>query len=148
MTEPTDRREILCAWLTANGIDPNAVPLDADLTIETWPHARIRERVIRCEVYVNDAAGRHMLNERGTEAAREIRTVPLAVEPPEWWTPHIKPTREQLLVGFAAVSRLHVRNANCGVCEHCSERDYPDYDVQWPCPTMQALGDLKPEATP
>lgn len=42
----------------------------------------------------------------------------------------------------AAIERvraLHVRNANTGDCEHCSERDYPAYAVPWPCPTIAAL---------
>lgn len=45
---------------------------------------------------------------------------------------------------LTAVRALHVRNANSGSCEHCSERDYPGYDVQWPCPTMRALGEQLP----
>lgn len=51
-----------------------------------------------------------------------------------------RPTREQLLQASAAVHGLHVRNPNSGTCEHCSERDYPNYEVTWPCPTIQALG--------
>lgn len=42
---------------------------------------------------------------------------------------------------IAAVRKLHVRNANSATCEHCSERDYPNYEVPWPCPTMLALGE-------
>lgn len=37
------------------------------------------------------------------------------------------------------VRALHVRNQNTGHCEHCSERDYPDYAVPHPCPTIRAL---------
>ncbi|HZE38756.1 MAG TPA: hypothetical protein VE172_08080 [Stackebrandtia sp.] len=42
----------------------------------------------------------------------------------------------------AAVERerqLHVRNVNTGDCEYCSERDYPDYAVPWPCDSIAAL---------
>ncbi|MFF1574696.1 hypothetical protein ACFVWR_18305 [Leifsonia sp. NPDC058292] len=37
------------------------------------------------------------------------------------------------------VRELHVRNRHTGSCEHCSAGDYPDYDVPWPCPTIEAL---------
>lgn len=48
------------------------------------------------------------------------------------------------LAAVERVRRLHVRNANTGDCEHCSERDYPDYSVPWPCPTIHALGSQAP----
>jgi hypothetical protein len=47
----------------------------------------------------------------------------------------------------AAITRaraLHRRNANTGDCEHCSERDYPDYAVAYPCPTIRALDEPAP----
>lgn len=131
-----DRRQQLCDWLTANGIDPNLVPLDADITIgKEGEH-----QALRCEVLILDANGRRILDERGERCATHTAVVPLTVTPPEWWQPHIKPTRAHLLDAVAAVGKLHVRNVNSGTCEHCSERDYPDYAVPWPCPTMQALG--------
>jgi hypothetical protein len=47
----------------------------------------------------------------------------------------------------AAVDRvraLHCRNEHTGDCEHCSERDYPDYAVPHPCPTIRALDGEQP----
>jgi hypothetical protein len=140
-----DRREVLCDWLRANGINPDDVPLDADMTITTADNGA---RWLWCEVYARDATGHVVVNVQGDAATRTTVTVPLTTEPPDWWQPHVKPSREQLLEAIAAVHALHVRNPNCGDCEHCSERDYPDYAVPWPCPTMQALGDLQPEVTP
>jgi hypothetical protein len=141
----SDHREILCDWLRANGINPDEVPLDADLTIEADATG---QRWIRCETYCTTNDGQRFVNAEGTDAARELVLAPLKTEPPTWWQPHTRPSREQLLEAIAAVHALHVRNPNCGDCEHCSERDYPDYAVPWPCPTMQALGDLQPEVTP
>ncbi|HEX5567685.1 MAG TPA: hypothetical protein VFY14_12300 [Streptomyces sp.] len=43
------------------------------------------------------------------------------------------------LTALDRVRALHVRNQNTGDCEHCSERDYPNYAVPWPCPTIHAL---------
>lgn len=96
-----DRRQQLCDWLTANGIDPNEVPDDADIVTAEGEGARF----LRCEVFVCDAPGHFALNERGDAAAREMRTVALAVEPPDWWQPHVKPTREQLTEQLDAVYR-------------------------------------------
>lgn len=42
------------------------------------------------------------------------------------------------------VRELHVRNRHTGSCEHCSAGDYPDYDVPWPCPTIDALENREP----
>lgn len=42
---------------------------------------------------------------------------------------------------------LHKRNEHTGDCEHCSKRDYPDYAVPWPCPTIRALDPSGTEAT-
>lgn len=88
-----DRRKALCDWLTANGIRPNDVPIDADLTITTEPDGT---RIIRYEAFVLDAAGRKTLDERGQNVAIEERTTRLLAEPPAWWQPYEKPTREQL----------------------------------------------------
>lgn len=59
--------------------------------------------------------------------------------------------RRGRLAAEAAVRRvreLHRRNANTGDCEHCSERDYPDYAVPHPCPTIAALDAEQPKETP
>lgn len=137
MKHASDRHDALCAWLTANGANVGAVPVCADIYIVTGDDG---QRAIEYEAFVLDADGNKTLDERMHSAAIETRTVPLTVEPPDWWTPHIKPTRDQLLDAVAAVSKLHACNANTGACEHCSARDYPNYEVPWPCPTMQAIG--------
>lgn len=128
------RRAALCDWLTANNIDPNLVLTDADLTIEDTDEGR----VIRVEVCVVDEGGRKTLGERGP-IATEIRTVPLAVEPPAWFEPYEKPTRAQLLAAVERVRALHKRNENTGECEYCSFRDYPTYAVPYPCDTVRTL---------
>lgn len=46
----------------------------------------------------------------------------------------------------ARVRALHQRNEHSGNCEHCSERDYPDYAVRSPCPTIQAIDQPAPAA--
>jgi hypothetical protein len=46
---------------------------------------------------------------------------------------------EPIAPAIARVRALHVRNPHSGTCEHCSERDYPDYAVPFPCPTIRAL---------
>jgi hypothetical protein len=54
----------------------------------------------------------------------------------------------------AAIKRvrdLHTRVAVNDECHECSKRDYPDYSVPWPCPTIAALdgpADITPETTP
>lgn len=53
--------------------------------------------------------------------------------------------RDEALAAVQRVRELHVRNVPTGDCEHCSERDYPDYAVPWPCPTIAALD--QPEGT-
>jgi hypothetical protein len=79
---PADsRREALCAWLTANGIDPKAVPMDADMTITEGTAGRF----LRCEVFDRGRDGRIKVDERGEDAARLVINVPLKVEPPDWW---------------------------------------------------------------
>lgn len=135
-----ERREALCAWLTANNINPNSVPLDSDLYIEDTPEGRR----IHHDLYLLDDQGHKFLDVRGNMAARERASTPLLVEPPDWWEPYIKPSRDELLDAVGRVLGLHNRNEYSGRCDHCSERDYPDYEVAWPCPTVRALGDIAP----
>lgn len=134
------RRDALCNWLTANGINPADVPIDGDLTIIDTDTGR----AIRVEVELRGEDGRVLLDEREHRAARELRTVPLLVEPPSWFEPYEKPTRATLLAAEERVRALHRRNENTGTCEHCSERDYPDYAVAHPCPTIRALDGEQP----
>lgn len=94
------RRDALRDWLTANGIEPNIVPIDGDLTIVDTEHGR----AIRYEAFVQKD-GAKVMDPRGGEAY-EIRTVLLVTEPPAWWTPYEKPTREQLLTVLERVRRI------------------------------------------
>lgn len=55
--------------------------------------------------------------------------------------------RQQLAAAEAAIARvraLHRHNPNSDTCEPCSDRDYPDYSVPWPCPTIAALDQRDP----
>ncbi|MEU5322953.1 hypothetical protein AB0G67_40315 [Streptomyces sp. NPDC021056] len=131
----SDRRQQTAAWLDANGIPARDVPMDADITIEDGPDGR----VIRCEVCDLDADGRRQPDDTGTRVATTFVTVPLKTEPPAWWQPRVKPTRDQLLTAMEGLHALHRRNEHSGNCEHCSDRDYPDYAVPWPCETIRVL---------
>lgn len=77
------QREELCAWLRANGITPEDVPISAEISIE--PLTLGGGRAIRHTVYLRDADGRKYLDETGDEAAQEERLVPLVTEPPPHW---------------------------------------------------------------
>ena len=135
--DPSDsRRAALCDWLTANGINPSTIPVDADLTIDTHPD---NSRHIAYEAFVLNQDGNIMVDERGTGPAIEKRTTPLLLDPPTLWEPYQKPTRDDLLASTNRVRTLHRCNEHTGDCEYCSQRDYPDYCVPWPCDTIQAL---------
>ncbi|MET8585786.1 hypothetical protein ABZX39_33685 [Streptomyces collinus] len=105
-----DRRQALCAWLTANGIDPKAVPVDADMTIDKGPTGRF----LRCEVFDRDRDGRIKVDERGEGPARLVINVPLKLEPPDWWEPYQKPTRDELLDVLGRVYQLAERWKHTG----------------------------------
>ncbi|MFI1161420.1 hypothetical protein [Streptomyces sioyaensis] len=76
----TPRRQQLCDWLTANGIDYREVAVPDPLTVETLPTG---QRVIRHTVYLRDADGsRYTDPDDRNQAAREERTTRLIVEPP------------------------------------------------------------------
>lgn len=136
------RRHALCDWLTANGIEPNLVLVDGDLTITDTEQGR----AIRVEVCVVDENGRRPLDDRGQNIATEIRTVPLTVEPPAWFEPYEKPTREQLLTAVERVRKLHPSIPGEGDtlwCQVCSQEEIQPQPVgwwvPWPCPTVRAL---------
>lgn len=131
-----DRRTALCEWLTANGVEPKNVPINSDLTIATDEHGA---RTVHYEEYALDSTGSRYIDERLQHAARVRRSAPLVAEPPEWWEPYEKPSREQLLESVDRVRALHRKNENTGDCEYCSARDYPNYSVPHPCDTIQAL---------
>jgi hypothetical protein len=141
---PEGRREALCAWLTANGIDPNTVPIEADLYLAPDPDGRLH---IHYEAFHLDSNGRKHVDERGKNAAIERRSTPLAVDPPDWWEPHRKPTRDQLLNVLAKVRDLHKPQPDgsgfpgAQQCSTCSQDggDGYQYLVAWPCPTIRVL---------
>lgn len=118
------RREAVCAWLTANGIDPKNVPTDADIVIQDGPDGRI----LRCEVFDLNDDGERQVDERGQMAARTFVTVPLKTEPPQWWQPYEKPTSDQLIeairIAFPALRRALAELP--AVCRYHGERLDPD----------------------
>ncbi|MFB7776892.1 hypothetical protein [Streptomyces bauhiniae] len=66
-----------------------------------------------------------------------------------WWV-QVDEARAELREAQTAIERvrnLHIRNPNSGTCEHCSARDYPDYAVRSPCPTITALDSTGEPAT-
>lgn len=76
----TSRRQQLCDWLTANGIDYREVAVPDPLTVETLPNG---QRIIRYTIYLRTADGhRYTDPDQDNQTAREERTTPLVVEPP------------------------------------------------------------------
>ncbi|GAA3153462.1 hypothetical protein ACFQ0X_43885 [Streptomyces rectiviolaceus] len=98
-----DRRKALRAWLTANGIRPRDVPINADLYLAPGPGGTPH---IHYEAFHLTSDGHQQVDERRQRAAIERRTTPLLVEPPAWWEPHRKPTRDQLLTLMASLRKL------------------------------------------
>jgi hypothetical protein len=119
--DPDGRRKELCDWLTANSIDPHDVPIRGDLTIGTEDG----QRVIRYEAFALTDDGRQTHDPRNEGiggAAVERRTVPLLVEPPDWWEPYEKPSRPVLLAVVErvrkAVAALHADAASARQMGH------------------------------
>lgn len=83
MTDITGRREQVAAWLTANGIDPNDVPLDGPITEDSRGDGT---PVIRYTVLVREDGHRYATTTG--PAAREDRETPLLVpwRPGAPWT--------------------------------------------------------------
>jgi hypothetical protein len=71
------RRDAVCNWFQANGLDPLAVLSTHDTIIEPAPGGG---RQIRCMVTEND------------DAVPELRVVPLVVPPPPDWPVHAVPS--------------------------------------------------------
>lgn len=88
MADPYRRREAMAVWLTANGVDPNDVPLHADVTVDTDGGGR---RIIRYEAFQRDGDGNILVADGGTSAAVEERTTPLTAEPPAELAPYVDP---------------------------------------------------------
>lgn len=83
------RRDELLDWLRQNGIDPNAVPIDKEMTIEDGPDGG---RVIRYHAYVLSDDGSKQLAQTPDGGARiEERTTPLVVPPPAGWPVYAVP---------------------------------------------------------
>ncbi|MDX3507370.1 hypothetical protein PV755_00275 [Streptomyces caniscabiei] len=92
----SERRTELCAWLRANNINPDDVPIGEDIVIE-WetynvtahdsdaPQTIEGDRAIRYTAYLRNADGFKYLDEATGEPAQEERTVPLVVDPPPQW---------------------------------------------------------------
>ncbi|CQR59247.1 hypothetical protein [Streptomyces leeuwenhoekii] len=138
------RREELCAWLTANNIRPKDVPLDADLYLAPHPDGTVH---IHYEAFHLTADGHRHLDERGEKAAIERRSTPLLVDPPDWWEPYRKPTRQQLLDVIGKIRALHKPQPDgsgfpdsnhCGTCSQDGGDGY-QYLVPWPCPTIRII---------
>lgn len=142
--DSTNRREAYAAWLTANDIDPAHVLLDADVYIETGTDGTRRIVYEACHL---DDQGRRQVDERDDRVAVERRTIPLLVDPPDWWEPYRKPTRDQLLEAVDRIRALHQPQQDGSAfpdsqqCPTCSQDggDGYQYLVPWPCPTIQAL---------
>jgi hypothetical protein len=83
IAHPTEEeRQALCEWLTANGIDPNTVPLyDSGLRITEQDG----QRIICYTEYVLTDTGRKQTN---PDDSRKVwmrpASVPCKTEPPAW----------------------------------------------------------------
>lgn len=75
------RAEEISAWVAANGIDPDDVSTDHDLTVEDGPDGR----VIRYRAYLRNANGARYRADGENGAASEERMTSLTVEPPDGW---------------------------------------------------------------
>lgn len=77
-----DRTDALCEWARANGLTPDDVSADDNITVEDTSDGRI----IRCRVFVHTDSGAKQVDPiRSGEALMEERAVPLVVEPPDDW---------------------------------------------------------------
>lgn len=119
----TDRREAYVAWLNANGINARDVMRDADVVIDDGPDGRH----IRIEVCDLDPEGRRQLDERYDTVATKTVTVPLVQEPPEWWEPYEKPTRDQLLELVEQIEAV----ASGGMPALQGRPENPSWDAGW-----------------
>lgn len=82
------RTDALCEWVRANGLTPDDVSADDNITVEDTPDGRI----IRCRVFVHaDSGAKRVDPVRSGEALTEERTVPLVAEPPDGWPVYALP---------------------------------------------------------
>lgn len=142
MTSWSERHAELCDWLRANNVDPNEVLRDGELFIDT---ADDGTRTLHADLYTLDDKGGRFYDYAQNEAAQHRLVVPLVAEPPVWWKPHRKPTREQLLDAVYAVARVHRAAEHQGqtICVACSAYDgwttTGNPPVPHPCDTVKAL---------
>lgn len=86
------RDRALRDWVRANGLNPNEIPINADMTIEDTPDGR----VIRYTAYTLSSSGAKLADPvRSGEALTEERAVPLVVEPPAGWPMYAVPEAPQ-----------------------------------------------------
>jgi len=74
-----------------------------------------------------------------TELARQLATCDKAFASATLRAARAEARAYKAEAALNAVRQLHVRNEHTGTCEECSRRDYPDYSVPAPCPTIRAL---------
>lgn len=80
---PTEEERLaLCEWLTANGIDPNIVPLrEADLRIDEKDGQRV---ILYTEFVRDELTGDILADPDNQQAVTSSASAPCLVEPPEW----------------------------------------------------------------
>lgn len=121
--------ESVAAWLANQGF---STVVEADVRLEFWNAQGallVTDRKLPAVAYIDDRAIRF---QSWKQALAELANVENPRE-------HAAPTYEALLLALEGLHALHRRNENSGVCEHCSERAYPDYEVPWPCETIRSL---------
>ncbi|MFI2620471.1 hypothetical protein [Streptomyces sp. NPDC018584] len=75
------RRQALCAWLTANDVDPNRVPLHSNLSIIANGDG---SRHIHYTEFIRDEeTGNILADADGHPRTRDVR-VPCIADPPAW----------------------------------------------------------------
>lgn len=81
LPRPTEeQRAALCAWLTANGIDPNSVPIGSRLSIGVSDGAK----VIYYDQYLTEDGHKQIDPADNDRAWMRAATAPCTVDPPAW----------------------------------------------------------------
>lgn len=81
------RKDALVQWVRDNGLDPDLIPIDEDLIVETGDDGA---RTIRFTEWGHNEDGVKTASESG-EDPRTERVVPLLAEPPEDWPVYAVP---------------------------------------------------------
>lgn len=90
MHQAQGRAEEISGWVAANGIDPDDVSTDHELTVESGPDGRVIR--YRAHLRALDGCKYHV---DGAGPATEERTVPMVVEPPDGWPVYKLTDREE-----------------------------------------------------